>query len=89
MSRQGNYIGMTQQYKHFLEIVYLAGSITERVVYRSGSGAKGNRQLERLLLWEVMELFLGDCLPIFLWRHSFFGREGGKNKEESKIVNVP
>jgi hypothetical protein len=32
------------------------------VVYRSGSGTKGNGQLERSLLWEVMELFLGDCL---------------------------
>jgi hypothetical protein len=64
MSRQGNYIGMTQQCKRFLEIVYSAGSITKRVVYRSGSGAKGNGQWEHSLLWEVMELFLGDCLPI-------------------------
>ncbi len=35
-----------------------------RVVYRSGSGAKGNGQLECMLLWKVMELFLCDHLPI-------------------------
>jgi hypothetical protein len=64
MSRQGNYIGMTQSCKQFLEAVYSVGSITERVVYRSGMGAKGNGQLEQTLLWGVMELFLGDCVPL-------------------------
>jgi hypothetical protein len=63
MSRQGNYIGMMQRCKHFLEIVYSAGSITERVVYRSGSGTKVNGQLECSLQLDVMELLLGDCLP--------------------------
>jgi hypothetical protein len=43
--------------------VYLAGSITERAVYRSGTGPKGKGQLERTLLWDVMELFLGACVP--------------------------
>ncbi len=30
----------------------------------------------------------GGEVFFFLSRCSFFGREGGKNKEESKIVNV-
>jgi hypothetical protein len=33
MRRQGNYIGMTQRCKRFLETVYSAGAITVRKVY--------------------------------------------------------
>ncbi len=64
MSRQGHYIGMTQRCKHFLETVYLARAITERAVYCSGNGAKGHGQLERKLLWEVIDLFLGDVFHL-------------------------
>jgi hypothetical protein len=59
MSRQRNYIGMTQRCEQSLETVSLASSITERALYMSGTGPKGNGQLERTLFWEVMELFLG------------------------------
>jgi hypothetical protein len=64
MSRQENYIVMAQQCKRFLETVYSAGAITERMVYQSGTGAKGNGLLERNLLCEVVHLFLGDCVPL-------------------------
>ncbi len=62
MSCQGNYICMTQWCKHFLEKVYSAGAISERAVYCSGNGAKGYRQLKRKLLWEAIDLLLGDCI---------------------------
>jgi hypothetical protein len=55
---------MTQQCKRYLETVYSAGAIPERMVYQSGTGAKGNRLLERKLLCEVVHLFLGDCMPL-------------------------
>ncbi len=42
MSRQGNYITMTQQCKQFLETVYLAGFITKRALYRCRTGEKVN-----------------------------------------------
>ncbi len=64
MRRQGNYIGMTQQCKWFLECIYSAGAITEREVYCSGTGAKGHGQQEKKLLREVIDLFLGDCIPL-------------------------
>jgi hypothetical protein len=64
MRCQGNYIGMTQRCKWFLGSVYLAGAIPEREVYRSGTGAKGHGQQEKKLLWEVIDLFLGDCIPL-------------------------
>jgi hypothetical protein len=58
MSQRGNYIGMIQQCKRFLETVYSAGTITERKDYQSGTGAKGNGLLERKLLCEVNHLSL-------------------------------
>ena len=63
MSRQGNFIGMMQKCKRFLESVYSAGTISERTVYRSGQGAKGRGQLEKKLLSKGLHIFLGDCLP--------------------------
>jgi hypothetical protein len=63
MSRQGNYIGMTQKCKQFLEAIYSTGAISKRTVYRSGQGAKGRGQLEKKLLSEMLHLLLGDgCL---------------------------
>jgi hypothetical protein len=65
VSFQGNYIRMMQRCKQFLETLYLAGAIMERAVYQSGSKAKSNgQQTERKLLWEVMELVLGDCMQL-------------------------
>ncbi len=64
MSRQGNYIGMTQRCKRFLENVSSAGAITERTVCRSGTGETGNGLLGRKLLCEVVHLFLGKCMPL-------------------------
>jgi hypothetical protein len=73
MSRQGNYTGMMQGCKQFMETVYLAGAITKRAVYRSGYAAKGSEQMEKKILWEVMELFLlGDCLPLQMDVHRYF-----------------
>ena len=45
------------------EVLYSPGDITDRVFYQTGSGAAGNGCSERNLLWEVMELFLGDFVP--------------------------
>ena len=66
MSQQGNYIGMTQGCKCFLETDLSTGAITKRVVHQSGYGVAGNSLNERRLLWEVLEGFLGgDCF--LLW----------------------
>ena len=63
MCHQGNFIGITQRCKRFVEVVYSSGDITDRVIHWNGCGAKGNGQSERNLLWEVIELFLLDCVP--------------------------
>jgi len=63
MTRQGNYIGMTKRCKRFLEVVYSPGDLTKRVIYQSGTGAKGHGQSERRLLWEIVDLFLCDFVP--------------------------
>ena len=63
MCRQGHYVGITQRCKRFIDAIYSAGSISERTVYRSGMGAMGRGQLEKMLLTEAVHLFLGDgCL---------------------------
>jgi len=63
MCCQGHYGGITQRCKHFIDAIYSAGSISERTVYRSGMGAMGTGQLEKMLLAEAVHLFLGDgCL---------------------------
>jgi hypothetical protein len=62
MTCQENYVGMTQRCKQFLETVYSTGSIKEREVDYSGTGVKGHGQQEKKLLWEVMDIFLGDCV---------------------------
>jgi hypothetical protein len=63
MCHQGNYIGMTQRRKQFFETVYSSGSITEREVYYSGTGAKRHGQQETKLLWAVLHLYSGNCVP--------------------------
>jgi hypothetical protein len=51
---------MIQQCKHAVEVIYSAGVMNERVVHRSGTGAKGNGGQEKSLIMEVFDLFLGD-----------------------------
>jgi hypothetical protein len=75
MTRKGNYIGMTQRCKCFLGTVYSAGAIAERAVYHSGNRAKGHRQPKRKLLWEVIDLFLGDCFPFLNNKHAQLVRQ--------------
>ena len=58
MTCQGNYIGMTQRCKRFLEVVYSPGDLTQRVIYQSGMGVKGHGQSGQRLLWEIVDLFL-------------------------------
>jgi hypothetical protein len=41
-------------------VIYSAGAMNERVVHRSGTGAKGNGGQEKSLIMEVFDLFLGD-----------------------------
>jgi hypothetical protein len=60
MMRQGAYIGMIQQCKRAVEVIYSAGAMNKRVVHRSGTGAKGNGGQEKSLIMEVFDLFLGD-----------------------------
>ncbi len=46
----------------------------EREVYYSGTGAKGHGQQEKKLLWEVLHLFLGDCVPPMNDNHRYLDR---------------
>jgi cupin superfamily acireductone dioxygenase involved in methionine salvage len=63
MCRQGHYVGITQRCKRFIDAIYSAGSISERTIYRSGLGATGRGQVEKMLLAEAVHLFLDDgCL---------------------------
>ena len=75
MCSQGNLIGMTQQCKQFLEVVYSSGDISDRVIHQSGMGAKGHRQSERRLLWEIIDLFLGDFVPALTNKHNYCNRK--------------
>jgi hypothetical protein len=75
ISCQGNYIGMTQRCKRFLETVYSAWAITERAVYCSGNGAKGHGHLERNLSLGVIDLFFGDCIPPLNNKHAYLVRK--------------
>jgi hypothetical protein len=58
MSRQGRFICLTQKAKHVVETLYLAGSISERIIHRSRMGSKGNCTLEKTLMGKVVCFFL-------------------------------
>ena len=60
MSRQGQFIGLTQKAKRVVETIYSPGAITSRIVHRSGTGSKGNGSTEKKLISEVIGLFLGN-----------------------------
>jgi hypothetical protein len=59
MSRQGQFIGLTQRAKQVVESIYSLGSIIEQLVHRSGTGSKGNCTPEKALICEVIGVFLG------------------------------
>ncbi len=59
MSRQGQFIGLTQRAKRVVKTINSPGSIIERIVHRSGTGSKGNCTPEKTLIGEVIGLFLG------------------------------
>ncbi len=59
MSRQGQFIGLTQRAKQVVETIYSPGSIIEQIVHRSGTGSKGNCTPKKTLIGEVIGLFLG------------------------------
>jgi hypothetical protein len=61
MSRQGQFIGLTQKAKCVVGTIYSAGSISERILHRSGTGSKDNCTLEKTLIGKVVCLFL--CNP--------------------------
>jgi hypothetical protein len=60
MSRQGQFIGLTQKEKRVVEMIYSTGAITNRIVHRSGNGSKGNCSPEKKLIAKVISLFLGN-----------------------------
>jgi hypothetical protein len=60
MSRQGQFIGLTQKAKRVVETIYSPGSISERTIHKSGTGSKGNCTSEKTLIGEVVTLFLGN-----------------------------
>jgi hypothetical protein len=61
MSRQGQFIGLTQKAKRVVETIYSPGAIAHHIVYRSGTGSKGNGSPEKKRLFsEVIGLFLGN-----------------------------
>jgi hypothetical protein len=58
MSRQGQFIGLTQKAKCVFEMIYSPGSISEHTIHRSGMGSKGNCTSEKTLIGEVGTLLL-------------------------------
>jgi hypothetical protein len=62
MNRQGQFIGLTQNQKAkcIVETVYSPGAISDRIIHWSGTGSKGNCIPEKILIGEVIGLFLGD-----------------------------
>ncbi len=58
MSRQGQFIGLTQKAKHDVETIYSPGSISECTIHRSRTGSKGNCTSEKTLIGEVVTLIL-------------------------------
>jgi len=43
-----------------IEMIYCPGSLSDRIVHRSGTGSKGNCSPEKELIGEVIGLFLGN-----------------------------
>ena len=66
MSRQGQFIGLTQKAKRVIETIYLPGAIAHCIVHHSGTGSKskGNCTPEKKLISEVIGLFLGNPFDI-------------------------
>jgi hypothetical protein len=60
MSRQGQFLGLTKKCKRVIETIYSPGAIIDRIVHRSGTGSKGNCSQEKVLISEVIGLFLGE-----------------------------
>jgi len=60
MSRQGQFIGLTQKAKQVVETIYSTGAITNRVIHQSGNWSKGNCLPEKKLIAKVISLFLGN-----------------------------
>ncbi len=60
MSRQGQFIGLTQKAKWVVETIHSPGAIAHCIVHRSGTGSKGNCSPEKKLIGEVIGLFLGN-----------------------------
>jgi hypothetical protein len=60
MSRQGQFISLTQKAKCVVEMVYSLGAISDRIIHRSSTGSKGNCTPEKILIGEVIGLFLGN-----------------------------
>ncbi len=60
MSRQGQFIGLTQKAKWVIKTIYSPGAISDCIVHRSGTGSKGNCTPEMKLIGEVIGLFLGN-----------------------------
>ena len=68
MSRQGQFIGLTQKTKHVVETIYLSGSITHRAIHQSGTGSKGNCTPEKILTGKVItpSVWEKSCIFFFL-----------------------
>jgi hypothetical protein len=64
MSRQGQFIGLTQKAKRVVETLYLSGLIMEQIVYQSGTGSKGNCTDKKQLITEVICLLLGNPFDV-------------------------
>ncbi len=64
MSRQGQFIGLTQRAKQVIKTTYLLGPIIKRIVHWSETGSKGNCMPEKTLIGEVVVLFLGNTTKL-------------------------
>ena len=59
-SRQGQFLGLTKKCKRVIETIYSPGAIIDCIVHCSRTGSKGNCSQEKMLISEVVGLFLGD-----------------------------
>ena len=56
----GPILGSNKKCKRVIETIYSPGAIIDCIVHRSGTGSKGNCSQEKMLISEVVGLFLGD-----------------------------
>lgn len=60
MCRIGNLVGVAKMCKRYIEMYHGPGLVGDSAVYRKGTGAKGNNISEKMLMYELASVFIGD-----------------------------